>query len=69
MTPPSTKPEVTAETIKGKSVETWYLGQGTVIHNSTGCAHEFIQVASNRCQCQRCGLGVFGHVVDGKLTR
>jgi len=71
--PPSTKPDIKFEKVKAgdkvKEVETWYLGQGTEIHNSVGCDHYWIQVTGTQVQCKKCGLGLFGHAVDGKLKK
>lgn len=41
--------------------------QPTVVHNSKGCQHYFIQKSSNTVECNFCGLGLFGHAQEGKL--
>lgn len=67
------EPEVKFEKVeakgKTKEVETWYLGQGQEIHNSIGCDHNWVQVTGTQVECQKCRLGLFGHVLDGKLVQ
>ncbi len=54
---------------KIRKVETWYLGQGSEIHNSVGCQHYFIQVEGTKVECNKCGLGLFGHAENGLLQK
>ncbi len=41
----------------------------TVIHNSVGCKHYFVQKTGTSVECENCGLGLFGHAKDGVLIK
>lgn len=73
MEPQLTKPDIKVEdvVVKGRTrkIETWYLGQGSEVHNSVGCPHFFLQKTSNAVECEKCGLGLFGHAESGKLRK
>jgi len=59
----STKPK------EEKPKEEVLILKESVIHNSIGCKHYFIQKSGTTVECKKCGLGLFGHADSGKLLK
>jgi len=57
-----TKPKIKKE---GK-VEAWYLGQGTVVADTTKCKHEWKRVSLHEAECIKCGLGANADSLEKK---
>jgi hypothetical protein len=58
---------MTEESTKPK--EEMLVLRESVIHNSIGCEHYFIQKKGTTVECRKCGLGLWGHATGGKLQK